>query len=131
VIGVEPQRRRRMLMWPLAALGLVVSMLLVAAVVAGPIETVIAGRHIEYTLDIWGGVWVAALYAVATCGSLLLASNQWIRIFGVLNLAAVVLLVWLTVGGLTSLWCLWAAITSIAIDLYLRDAQPHPGLITA
>ena len=34
---------------------------------------------------------------------------------------AVAVLVWLTVGGLTSLWCVWAAITSVAIDLYLRD----------
>lgn len=131
VIGIEPVRSRRRLMWGLAALGLVVSLILVAAVVAGPIETVIAGHHIEYTLDIWGGVWVAAFYAVAACGTLLVASNQWIRVFGVLNLAAVLLLVWLTVGGLTSLWCVWAAVTSVAIDLYLRDAQPHRGLIAA
>jgi len=127
VLGVEPLRSRRMLMWVLVAVGFVVSLILVVAVVAGPIDTVIAGHHIEYTLDIWGGVWIAAFYAVATCGALLLASNQWMRIFGVLNLAAVVLLVWLTVGGLTSLWCVWAAITSVAIDLYLRDVQPHPA----
>ena len=89
------------------------------------------GHHIEYTLDIWGGVWIASLYAVATCGALLVASNQWIRLFGLVNLAAVVLLVWLQVGGLTSLWCVWAGITSIAIDRYLRDVESPRDVVIA
>ena len=46
------------------------------------------------------------------------------------NLLAVVLLVWLTVGGLTSLWCVWAAITSVAIDLYLRDGERRTRVVT-
>jgi hypothetical protein len=131
VRGVEPERGRRRLMAALAALGFVVSVILVLAVIAGPIDTVVVGHHVEYTLDIWGGVWVAALYAVAACGALLLASNQWIRLFGLVNLAAVVLLVWLQVGGLTSLWCVWAGITSIVIDRYLRDVEPPRDVVIA
>ena len=59
-----------------------------------------------------------------------MASDRWIRDFGVSNLLAVGLLAWLTVGGLASLWCVWAAITSVAIDLYLRDGERRAHLIT-
>ena len=71
-----------------------------------------------------------AWLTLAVGGALLVASDRWIRDFGVSNLLAVGLLVWLTVGGLTSLWCVWAAITSVAIDLYLRDGQRRAHLIT-
>ena len=40
-------------------------------------------------------------------------------------------LVWLTVGGLTSLWCVWAAVTSVAIDLFLRDEERHLNVVPA
>ena len=48
---------------------------------------------------------------------------------GVAHVAAVVVLVWLTVGGLTSLWCVWAAVTSVAIDLFLRDEERHLDIV--
>jgi hypothetical protein len=37
--------------------------------------------------------------------------------------AAVMGLGWLTFTGFTSLWCAWAAVTSIAIAVYLRRTQ--------
>ena len=84
----------------------------------------------SYTsLFIPGGASISVLYVIATCGALLMASDRWIRDFGVSNLGGR-LLAWLTVGGLTSLWCVWAAITSVAIDLYLRDGERRAHLIT-
>jgi hypothetical protein len=121
VRGVEPSKGRRAMMTLLAGVGFVVSALLLDAVIRGPIAAVVVGHHISYSLHVPGGVGLAMLYALATCGALLVASDRLIRVYGVLNVGAIVLLVWLTVGGLTSLWCVWAAITSVAIDLYLRD----------
>ena len=75
------------------------------------------------------GITLAALYVLSTCGALLVSGDRWIRYFGFSNLVAVVVLVWLIVGGLTSLWCVWAAVTSVAIDLYLRESarrRAHP-----
>jgi hypothetical protein len=123
VRGVEASRRRRTAMLLLAGAGLVASVLLVGALVAGPVEAAVKGRHIAYSVRVPGGVPIGALYAVATCGALLMASDRWIRTFGASNLVAVIVLTWLTVGGLTSLWCVWAAITSVAIDLYLREPR--------
>ncbi|MGZ8623561.1 MAG: hypothetical protein ACXWYQ_05295, partial [Actinomycetota bacterium] len=63
------------------------------------------------------------LDVIAACGALLASSDRLIRIFGVSNLVAVTMLAWLTVGGLTSLWCVWAAVTSVAINRYLRQEE--------
>ena len=97
----------------------------------GPIDAAVVGHHIAYSVDIPGGAAIGVLYVVATCGALLMSSDRWIRYFGVSNVAAVVVLVWLTVGGLTSLWCVWAAVTSVAIDLFLRDEERHLNVVPA
>jgi hypothetical protein len=125
VRGVEPSRRRRTVITLLTGVGFAVSLILLGAIVWGPVGAAVDGHHIAYAVDIPGRA-IGTFYAVATCGALLMASDRRIRYFGVSNLAAVVVLVWLTVGGLTSLWCVWAAVTSVAIDLYLRDEQRRP-----
>lgn len=130
VRGVEESRRRRTIITALVGVGLVTSLVLLGSIVWGPIHTSVVGHHIAYSLTIPGGASISILYVVATCGALLMAGDRWIRDFGVSNLLAVGLLVWLTVGGLTSLWCVWAAITSVAIDLYLRDGERRAQLIT-
>jgi hypothetical protein len=126
VRGVEPSHRRRSMMLGLACLGFVVSSILVGAIGLAPADAAIEGFHIAYTVDIPRGALVGVLYVVATCGALLMASDRWIRSFGASNLVAVTALAWVTVGGLTSLWCVWAAITSVAIDVYLREGERSP-----
>lgn len=123
VRGVEAARGRRLLITFLTGVGLVVSVVLLGSIIWGPVDAAVDHHHIAYAVQIPCGASIGTLYAVATCGALLLASDRWIRRFGVSNLVAVVVLVWLTVGGLTSLWCVWAAVTSVAIDLYLRDEE--------
>jgi Family of unknown function (DUF6629) len=131
VHGVEPRRDRRTLMGLLTALGAAVSLVLWFALIRGPVDAAIEGYHIVYIVGVPGGVLTGLLYAVTACGALMLASDRWIRFFGVSNLVAVAVLVWLSVGGLKSLWCVWAAITSVAIDLYLRDEDRQAGRIAA
>jgi uncharacterized protein DUF6629 len=130
VRGVEESRRRRTVITGLVGVGLVASLVLFGSMVLGPIDASVEGHHIAYSLYIPGGVIISIFYVVATCGALLMASDRWIRDFGLSNLFAVGLLAWLTVGGLTSLWCVWAAITSVAIDLFLRDGERRAHLIT-
>jgi hypothetical protein len=50
----------------------------------------------------------------------------------VANIVAVVALTWLQSSALTSLWCAWAAVTSVVIATYLRhDHPPQQVRITA
>ena len=131
VRGVEPSAGRRTIMTVLTGVGLAASVVLLFSVVRGPVDAGTAPYHIAYQVDIPGGTAMEVLYVVAACGALLVASDRWIRAFGVLNLAAVSVLVWLTVGGFASLWCVWAAVTSVAINLYLRedDRRTDPWVV--
>ena len=55
----------------------------------------------------------------------MLSSHRRIALFGVANLPAVVALAWIESTALTSLWCAWAAIISLAIAAHLRR-EHHP-----
>ena len=129
VRGVEPSPGRRPIITVLVGVGLLVSLVLLGTLVWGSVDAAVVGHHIAYAVDIPGGGAIGVMYVVATCGALLLSSDRWIRYFGMSNVVAVVVLVWLTVGGLTSLWCVWAAVTSVAIDLFLRDEERHLNVV--
>jgi len=133
VAALEPAANR----WRvnvLAAMGAVVAVVLLYAVVRGPVEASIEGHHIAYSVDLWSGGLIVALYVVATCGSMLLSKHRYVQWFGVINLVAVGLLVWLSRSGVISLWCLWAAVTSVAIAVHLRVVNradaPAPSGVT-
>jgi hypothetical protein len=55
---------------------------------------------------------------VATCGSLLLSTHRHVRWFGAVNLVVAGLLASLEQYGFISLWCVWAAVSSVAIALH-------------
>jgi hypothetical protein len=120
MLGVETKVHRRDLMKVFLAVGLVTSGALLVAIVAGPVGASIDGSHIAYDANInYAGILIA-LYIVATCGSCLVASNRWLVLLGLANLLAVIALGWITFTGFASLWCAWAALTSVAIAIYLR-----------
>ena len=117
--ALEPvTSRRRTLLF--STLGAVVAAILMVAVVRGPMTALIDGHHIAYTVDLWHGGVIVALYVVATCGSLLASERPHVRWFGAVNLVAVVGLAWLDQMAFISLWCAWAAVTSAAIAVHLR-----------
>jgi hypothetical protein len=111
----------------LTATGIIVAGVLMYAVARGPVQARIEGHHIAYNVALWRGGLIVALYVLVTCGSLLLSKVRYVRQFGVVNLVAVCLLVWLNQSGFISLWCAWAAITSGAIAVHLRFVSPPAG----
>jgi hypothetical protein len=128
---VEPSPGRRRLLALPVAIGALVTLVMAEALIRGPVSAHIDGMHISYVVELPGGALIGVLYVVTTCGALLMSTDHWIRTFGWLNVVAVGVLVWLTVGDLTSLWCVWAAITSVAIDLFLRQTGRRPDLAFA
>jgi hypothetical protein len=128
MLGVETRVHRRRWMMGFLIVGTVTSVALLVAVVRGPVGASIDGSHIAYSADIGYADILVALYVVATCGSCLVASNRWLVLLGLANLSAVIALGWITFTGFTSLWCAWAALTSIAIAVYLRRTRSTPGL---
>lgn len=128
VAALEPEHDRRR-MWAFLALGAVVSAVLIEAIVRGPVRAEIMGHHISYSVDLWHGGLIVALYVVATCGAMLGSVHRSVRLYGLINLIVVALLALVERDALISLWCAWAAVTSIAISLHLRHA-PRAGAVS-
>ncbi len=126
VRAVEPLAERRRLMLPFAVLGVLVALAYAGAMDQRAVVAAIEGNHISYDTGLTYGGAVSALYILAACAPLLVSSHRRIVIFGAWNVVAVAALVWLAQDGLTSLWCAWAALTSIVIARHLRVSH-EPG----
>ena len=130
VFALEPKGRRRLSIAPFVVLGLVVSGLLLAAMVRGPVTAALGMHHVAYGTGLRSGTLVVGAYVTATCGALLFSGSRNIALYGVVNLVAVVVLARLTIDGFASLWCAWAAISSGAFALHLRfGGSPRSGAL--
>jgi hypothetical protein len=137
ILLVEPSVTRRRIMAAFAVLGAVVGLSLFQTVLTDGV----GARIVEHTIHYRGAgdhaTLITALYIVATCGTFLASSRPRIVIFGVGNVAAVLILLWLQKDALTSLWCTWAAVISFLIYLELwyqhhgpRTRPASPSLVT-
>jgi hypothetical protein len=127
VLAVERSPARRRLIGVLSILGIAVGVSLGVAVFRGSVNAAIGGRHIAYDVSALSqGRDLTALYVVAACGALIACSYRDIAALGVMNLVAVPVLMWMTVSGFISLWCFWAAIVSVVIDLHMRRSASRP-----
>jgi hypothetical protein len=123
---LEPAADRARMAW-FAVAGAVAAAVLLHAVVTGPVVARVEGYHVDYRVDLWHGGVVVGLYVLATCGALLASRHAHVRRYGAVNLAVVVLLTWVDQRAFISLWCVWAAVTSVAIALHLRQAHRLPA----
>jgi hypothetical protein len=123
--ALEPPGGRRTVMSGFVGLGVLVSAGLLGAMVRGPVKAHLGDYHVSYTIHLHAGLVIVAAYVLATCGSAIFSGYRHIAIFGVVNLIAVAALAQLTIDGFASLWCGWAALTSVAIALHVRFGMGH------
>jgi hypothetical protein len=124
---LEPPGRRRRIIAAFIALGTVVSSVLFAAMLRGPVTASLGHFHIAYSTGLRAGGLVVVAYVTATCGSLIFSGYRTVATFGWINLIAVAFLSRATLNGLASLWCAWAAITSGLFAVQFRYGRPHPS----
>lgn len=124
VTAVEPNPTRRKIMIGLTAVGVVVAVIYLVVMVTRPVGARIDGHTVVYSIPLGQNGTVNALYVLAACGLLMISSHRHIVIFGVVNLGAVAVLLMLASDANTSLWCAWAAVTSLVIAGHLRLAHP-------
>ena len=120
VAAMEPDEGRRRLMKGLGIVGSIVALVLLAGVVSAPVGAVDGGYHVTYHARLFHGTALTVIYVLATLGCCLASSHRVIVAFGALNIAGVAFLGWLTLTGFVSLWCAWAAVTSLLIAVHLR-----------
>ena len=123
IFAIEPDERRRRWLTPLVVVGAGVAALYWASMLTGPIGVGINGCCLSYDTGPGYSPMLGALYLIVTCGPMLASSYRHIVVFGVVNLVAAVVLGWLLASGLASLWCAWAAITSVLISVHLRRVR--------
>lgn len=133
VIALEPTTRRRWQLAPFVLLGTGVAVVLLTAMLRAPIDVSAHSYHLEYSSSVSHGGFVVICYVVAACGALLFSGYRHIEIFGFANVVVIALLAWVTLDGLPSLWCGYAALSAGAIALHMRYSKPDqttPYLLT-
>lgn len=128
VLRLEPPGWRRWRIAPIVVVGTGVSLVLLIAMLTGPVHVMLRPYHLDYSIRLSDGLLVVGLYVAAVCGALLLSGFRHVVYFGLANLVAVIVIAKLTADGFASVWCGYAALSSGAISLHMRYAKPHRAM---
>lgn len=118
VLLLEP-REARLRVAPFVVLGAVVAAYFAVAVLTGPIEVVVHPHALAYVAHIDDAVLWTGLYIVAVIGPPLLSGYPSLVAFGVVNLVGLSVAGLAYAQGFASLWCIWAALSSIFIMVHM------------
>jgi hypothetical protein len=106
------------------AVGAVVSLFFLVAIITNPASAVITGAHVHYHLPHPHDKIVFAFYAIATCLAPLLSSHKMVRLFGVVLIASMIAAYFGYVIWFASVWCFFAALLSIVVLLHFLRRDP-------
>ncbi len=125
VLLLEP-RGARLRVAPFVALGVVVSAVLAAAVLQGPVGVHVHPQALVYSTGLeHDGVWTV-LYIVAVIGPSVLSGYPSVVAFGLLNLVGLTVVAIVYTEAFASLWCVYAALTSVLIWLHMVRRRHLP-----
>jgi hypothetical protein len=122
---VNAKSRRRMV--PFLVIGGLTALYILWALTAYPLQLFVRGDSIVYLNAATNNTFVAVLYVIATCGSLLVSKIEDMVVFGVANLAILLVVMAVKRYAFTSLWCAYAAIASVIILAYFwKSIEDRP-----
>ena len=118
VLLFEPDAGSRRRMLPFLVLGGATTLYILWALTAFPLQLYVRGNSIVYINQATNNIAVAVLYVIATCGSLFFSKIRMMVVFGVANLAIVLVVMGIKRYAFTSVWCAYAAVASVIILAY-------------
>ena len=118
VLLFEPHKGSRRRMRPFLVIGILTALYILWALTAYPTQIFIRDNSIVYLNPATNNTVVAALYLIATCGSLLFSKIKDMVVFGVVNIVILVIVFIFKSYAFTSVWCAYAAVASIIILAY-------------
>jgi len=118
VILFEADAKSRRRMQPFLILGTLTALYILWALTAYPTQVFVKGNSIVYINQATNNEAVAVLYVIVTCGSLLFSKVKDMVVFGIANLAILLLVMAFKRYAFTSLWCAYAAVASVIILAY-------------
>jgi hypothetical protein len=118
VMLFEADAKSRKRMVPFLVAGLLTTLYILWALIAYPLQIYVKANSIVYINDATNNTFVAVVYVIATCGSLLFSKVRDMVAFGVANLAILLTVMAVKRYAFTSLWCAYAAVASVIILAY-------------
>lgn len=129
VLLFEPNTKSRRRMLPFLVLGGGISLYILWALTAFPLELYVRGNSIVYINQATNNTAVAVLYVIATCGALFFSEIRMMVILGAANLAILLVVMVVKRYAFTSVWCAYAAVASVIILAYFwRSHKSRPFL---
>ena len=114
----EPNGKSRQRMVPFLVIGTLTTLYILWALAAYPTQIFVKGNSIVYINQATNNIYVATIYVIATCGSLLFSQVKDMVVFGVANMVILLAVMEVKRYAFTSLWCAYAAIASLIILAY-------------
>jgi hypothetical protein len=115
---LEPPGLKRILIGLLVISGGLLAVYVSWELVTTPVQVYIKHHFLVYHNSATNHTWIALLYILTTCGSLILSRSVSIQIFGWLNLIGLTTVFIIAHDSFITLWCLYAA--TIRGILYLQ-----------
>lgn len=113
---------RRTAMSVCQAIGLAVGLYLLYFIVQSPVTARVVDGHIAYESPHFYAIPTMVMYLIGTCASSLFSSNRTIQVFGALSFVTFVAAYAIHVATFFSVWCFFAAILSLIVFVYFRQA---------
>jgi hypothetical protein len=125
----DMKSRRRMI--PFLVIGGATALYILWALTAYPLQIYVRENSIVYINQATNNLAVAILYVIATCGSLFFSKVRAMVIFGIANLAILLVVSAVKHYAFTSLWCVYAAIASVIILAYFWSSSANRPFLYA
>ncbi len=114
---IEKDKIKKLILTTFTGIGTAISIFLLIFLLNNPISTEIK-TNIQYVLNAPFPKFGTFLYIIVTCGSFLLSSEKFLKLFGiVLTLSAIISMEFYRIT-FVSTWCFFAAILSLIIFLH-------------
>ena len=118
VVLFEADAKSRRRMTPFLIIGTLTALYILWALTAYPTQIYIKDHSIVYINPATNYLTVAIVYVIATCGSLLFSKIKDMVLFGIANMAILLVVMGFKRYAFTSLWCAYAAVASLIILAY-------------
>jgi len=120
---IEPAGIRKSLIGILTIIGALLMIYTMWGLSVQPTSVSIENNALAYLNPWTDKLWVALIYVLTTCGSLILSSSIAIQLFGWLNLIGLTIIYLLKPYAFTSVWCLYAAAISVLLYFYFVERR--------
>jgi hypothetical protein len=128
VLLIEPDNRRRQVLYAIAVCGGVISLYVLSRLIEYPPVASICGHSIGYGGEQSALSWQGLIYILCTCVPLLLSSSGTVQILGAMVLVGFLISAYTYSTTFISVWCFFAAADSSLLYFYFRHAAPRSHL---